>query len=122
VVVTDRERALEAVNLLAPEHLELMLADAEQFAAGVDHAGAVFLGSRSAEAFGDYGAGPNHVLPTAGGSRIAAGLSVFTFLRARTWLRIDDPAALAAQTARLARLEGLEGHARAAELRMSRGA
>lgn len=117
ILVANRAAARAAVNALAPEHLELMLADGAEFALGVEHAGAVFLGSRSAEVFGDYGAGPNHVLPTSGGSRMAAGLSVFTFLRARTWLRIDDPAALAGATARLARLEGLEGHARAAERR-----
>jgi len=120
VLAADLAAAREVVNMLAPEHLEVMLADEDGFAAGGLHAGAVFLGSRSAEVFGDYGAGPNHVLPTSGGSRRAAGLSVFTFLRARTWLRIDDPAALAENSARLARLEGLEGHARAAELR-SRG-
>lgn len=118
VVVTSLHAARDVVNRLAPEHLELFLDRAEEFASGVEHAGAIFLGRKSAEVFGDYGAGPNHVLPTGGGGRLVAGLSVFTFLRARTWLRIDEPAALAATTARLARLEGLEGHARAAERRL----
>ncbi|MHB0897263.1 MAG: histidinol dehydrogenase, partial [Spirochaetales bacterium] len=71
----------------------------------------------SAEVFGDYGAGPNHTLPTGGAARFAAGLSVLHFLRARTWLRMDQPELLKADTAAFARLEGLEGHARAAEAR-----
>ena len=69
---------------------------------------------RAAEAFADYGAGPNHVLPTGGGARYQAGLSVMTFLKPATWLAVDRPDALIADTARLARLEGLEAHARAA--------
>ena len=83
----------------------------------VDHdvmADAVFIGPASAEVFGDYGAGPNHVLPTGGTSRFRAGLSVFTFLRARTWLAVDDPEAIRHDAAALARIESLEGHARAA--------
>ncbi len=66
---------------------------------------------------GDYGAGPNHCLPTGGAARFAAGLSVLAFLRARTWLRLDDPGILARDAAAFARLEGLEGHARAADAR-----
>jgi histidinol dehydrogenase len=117
LLVQDLDLACDAVNQLAPEHLEVLVADPEGFARGVVNAGAVFLGPRAAEVFGDYGAGPNHVLPTGGGARFAAGLSVFTFLRARTWLRLEDPVALVKETARLARIEGLEGHARAAERR-----
>jgi phosphoribosyl-ATP pyrophosphohydrolase/phosphoribosyl-AMP cyclohydrolase/histidinol dehydrogenase len=80
----------------------------------------VFLGSGSAEVFGDYGAGPNHCLPTGGAARFAAGLSVLAFLRARTWLEMDEPGMLSAEAAALARIEGLEAHARAAELRGGR--
>ena len=75
------------------------------------------MGSASAEVFGDYGAGPNHVLPTGGTARSMGGLSVLTFLRVRTWLCLDDAAPLLDDAARLARMEGLEGHARAAEAR-----
>ncbi|MFT7680478.1 MAG: histidinol dehydrogenase, partial [Planctomycetota bacterium] len=71
----------------------------------------------SAEVFGDYGAGPNHVLPTAGGARFQAGLSVATFLRASTYLQLSDAQALRGDTAQLARLEGLEAHARASSAR-----
>ena len=117
VVCRSLDEAISAVDRLAPEHLQLALRDPGAVATRIGNAGALFLGERSAEVFGDYGAGPNHVLPTGGGARFTAGLSVFTFLRARTWLRLDDAAPLGLQTARLARVEGLEAHARAAEAR-----
>lgn len=113
----------EAANRFCPEHLELALADPERLRPYLRHAGALFLGSSSAEAFGDYGAGPNHALPTAGRSRSSGGLSVFDFVRIRTWLRLDDDVGLtrlAADSAALARLEGLEAHARSAEARAAR--
>lgn len=116
--------AIAAANRLAPEHLELMVAHPEVLQPELRHYGALFVGAGSAEVLGDYGAGPNHVLPTSGTSRSTGGLSVYTFLRVRTELRIDDPAAatqLANDAAALARLEGLEAHARAAELRRSGG-
>jgi phosphoribosyl-ATP pyrophosphohydrolase/phosphoribosyl-AMP cyclohydrolase/histidinol dehydrogenase len=118
-VAPDLDRAIELADRLAPEHLELMVERPAEAAARVRHAGAVFLGSGSAEVFGDYGVGPNHTLPTGGTARFQAGLSVMHFLRLRTWMRLDgepDPA-LAADTERLARLEGLAGHAKAAALR-----
>jgi phosphoribosyl-ATP pyrophosphohydrolase/phosphoribosyl-AMP cyclohydrolase/histidinol dehydrogenase len=112
------EECISVASRIAPEHLEVMTDDAEQVARRVKHFGAAFIGPRSAEVFGDYGAGPNHVLPTAGTARFSAGLSVFTFLRARAWLKLEEPSQpLLAQTARFARLEGLEAHARAAEAR-----
>jgi len=84
------------------------------------HYGALFVSGRSAEVFGDYGVGPNHVLPTGGTARAFGGLSVFTFLRVRTWLQMGDEASLGGiiqDAAELARLEGLEAHARSAERR-----
>ncbi len=84
------------------------------------HYGGLFIGSSSAEVFGDYGIGPNHTLPTGGVARYKGGLSVFDFLRVRTWLRLDngpESAAIAGDAAALARLEGLEAHARAADRR-----
>ena len=90
------------------------------WAASIGNAGAVFLGPGSAEVFGDYGAGPNHCLPTGGAARFAAGLSVLAFLRARTWVEMDEPRMLVSDAAALARMEGLEAHARAAELRSGR--
>ena len=118
VVVDSIDEALSICDTLAPEHLELHLADAEQFSKQVNHAGCIFIGSNSAEVFGDYGAGPNHTLPTAGTARWSAGLNVFTFLRVRTWLQIvSAPRELVEDTIRLAEHEGLIAHSRAAERR-----
>jgi len=113
----DMARAAEGANRCAPEHLELAVASPRALSSRVKNAGALFLGAGSAEVFGDYGAGPNHTLPTGGASRFAAGLSVLHFLRARTWLEVGDPQSLIDDTAAFARLEGLEAHARAAEAR-----
>lgn len=121
VLAPDIGSAIEVCNRLAPEHLEVMTADPEAVSRRIDHCGAVFLGSRSAEVFGDFGAGPNHVLPTGGTARSMGGLSVMTFLRVRTWLALDagpDADRLAADAVRLARIEGLEAHARAAQCRL----
>jgi phosphoribosyl-ATP pyrophosphohydrolase/phosphoribosyl-AMP cyclohydrolase/histidinol dehydrogenase len=120
VLAPDLDAAIEVCDRLAPEHLEVMTADAANVAARLSNYGALFLGDGSAEVFGDYGAGPNHVLPTGGAARYAGGLSVFTFLRVRTWLRLDgqeNAASLRADAAALGRLEGLIAHARAAERR-----
>lgn len=116
-VEPDLARAAEGANRCAPEHLELAITNPRALSARIKNAGALFLGAGSAEVFGDYGAGPNHTLPTGGASRFAAGLSVLHFLRARTWLEVGDPEALIDDTAAFARLEGLEAHARAAEAR-----
>jgi phosphoribosyl-ATP pyrophosphohydrolase/phosphoribosyl-AMP cyclohydrolase/histidinol dehydrogenase len=115
IIVDSLEQTIEIVNELAPEHLELHCENASQLAEEIAHAGCIFIGEHSAEVFGDYGIGPNHTLPTGGTSRWSAGLNVFTYLRVRTWLKLDaPPAELVADTARLAELEGLIGHQRAA--------
>jgi phosphoribosyl-ATP pyrophosphohydrolase/phosphoribosyl-AMP cyclohydrolase/histidinol dehydrogenase len=116
----DLAEAIALCDRLAPEHLELHLADAPAVARSLRHYGGLFIGSGAAEVLGDYGAGPNHVLPTGHTARFTGGLSVLTFLRVRTYLQIDDPGAaelLASDAAHLARLEGLEAHARSADLR-----
>jgi len=120
VLVDSVEEAADACNRLAPEHLEVLVGDIEDAASRLNHYGGLFLGSGAAEVFGDYGVGPNHVLPTGGNARFAAGLSVLTFLRMRTWISSETALEedLIRDTAALARLEGLEGHARAAEARM----
>jgi len=120
VLARDEDEAAHACDLLAPEHLQVLLPDPRRFASALRHFGGVFLGEASAEVLGDYGAGPNHVLPTGGAARITGGLSVLDFLRVRTWLELEPGAGadeLARDAAALARLEGLEGHARAAERR-----
>jgi len=121
VLVPTVEAGIAACDALAPEHLELLLDNADLVAPRLAHFGALFIGGASAEVLGDYGAGPNHVLPTGGTARSTGGLSVYTFLRVRTWLRIDDGAAarpLVEDAAWLGRVEGLEGHARSAERRL----
>ncbi len=116
------EEILDVVNRLAPEHLELQVRNASELAAKIQHYGGLFIGENAAEVLGDYGAGPNHVLPTGGTARYTGGLNVLSFIRIRTWIRIDNP--LDAQGLRedaqaLGNLEGLSGHARSAEIRAS---
>ncbi len=121
VVVATIDEGVAACDALAPEHVELILQAADDVAPRLTHFGALFIGASSAEVLGDYGAGPNHVLPTAGSARSRGGLSVYTFLRVRTWLRIDDPSAarpLVEDAAWFGRVEGLEAHARSAERRL----
>jgi histidinol dehydrogenase len=121
IVVRTWEEAVELVNRLAPEHLQLMLRDPEAVFARIRHAGAVFLGAYCPEAVGDYVAGPNHVLPTGRTARFASGLSVFDFLKRTTWVAANaealarvGPAAVA-----LAEAEGLGAHARSIAVRLA---
>lgn len=116
----DRAEAVRVCNDLAPEHLQLSVAHPDSLLPQLKHYGAVFVGERAAEVFGDYGAGPNHVLPTGRTARAKGGLSVLDFLRIRTWIRSGENASateLIEDSAWLARREGLEAHARAAEAR-----
>ena len=118
VLCDSVEQVIAVCNALAPEHLELHCNDAQAIADKIDNAGCMFIGHQSAEVFGDYGVGPNHTLPTAGTARFSAGLNVFTFVRIRTWLKLDDaPQSLINDTARLAELEGLIAHQRSAQKR-----
>lgn len=119
-VVESIEEAVRVSDRVGPEHLEVMTRDAEAVAKRVRNAGGVFIGEAAAEVLGDYGAGPNHTLPTGGTARFRAGLSVMHFLRLRTWMQIDDAssaAGLVADAERLARMEGLCGHERSAAKR-----
>jgi len=122
VLVANLEEGIAACDALAPEHLELLLGGAPEVAPRFTHFGAIFVGGAAGEVLGDYGAGPNHVLPTGGTARSMGGLSVYTFLRVRTWLRIDDGVAarpLIEDAAWFGRVEGLEAHARSAERRLN---
>lgn len=118
-VAESIEEAVRAVNSLAPEHLEVITEDAEQVSEMITHAGAIFIGRYSSEPVGDYFAGTNHVLPTNSTARFASGLNVDDFIKRtsvvyysqKTWQQNVK------KIARLARLEGLEGHARAVESR-----
>ena len=115
VLCDSVDQVIATCNALAPEHLELHCNDSQAVADKIVNAGCMFIGHQSAEVFGDYGVGPNHTLPTAGTARFSAGLNVFTFVRVRTWLKLEAaPQSLVDDTARLAELEGLVGHQRSA--------
>jgi histidinol dehydrogenase len=114
--------AVEVVNELAPEHLEVMTAEPMQLLGQIRHAGAIFLGRFSSEPVGDYFAGPNHVLPTNGTARFSSGLSVDEFVKKSSIIFYSEPALKrnAEKIAAFARLEGLEAHARAVEERFKK--
>ncbi|HAA53457.1 MAG TPA: histidinol dehydrogenase [Myxococcales bacterium] len=117
VAVSGLEEAISLTNSIGPEHLQLMFEDAESAMSSFTHFGGLFVGHVSAEVFGDYCAGPNHVLPTGGTARLSGGLSVMHFLKLHTWMIIDtlqDAQGLVDDAVNMARHEGLEGHARAA--------
>ncbi|MGH6621282.1 MAG: histidinol dehydrogenase, partial [Alphaproteobacteria bacterium] len=120
IVVGDLDRAAEIVDRIAPEHLELAVADPDALAAKVRHAGAIFLGRLTPEAVGDYVAGPNHVLPTSGSARFSSGLGVLDFMK-RTSLVACDARALdriGPHAVALARAEGLGAHALSISIRL----
>jgi histidinol dehydrogenase len=118
-VAESIEEAVRAVNSLAPEHLEVVTENAEQVSEMITHAGAIFIGRYSSEPVGDYFAGTNHVLPTNSTARFASGLNVDDFIKRTSVVYYSEKTweQNAPKIARLARLEGLEGHARAVESR-----
>jgi histidinol dehydrogenase len=122
ILVDSLDEAAEVANDYAPEHLSLAVDEPEPLLARIRNAGAIFAGHRAAETFGDYLAGSSHVLPTDGAARAWSGVSVETFMKASTIQEVDGrgAAALAGPAATLARLEGLEAHARAAEMRSAK--
>ena len=122
IVTRDLDEAAMLSNRVAPEHLELCVADPETLAEQITHAGAIFLGHWTPEAIGDYVGGPNHVLPTARSARFSSGLSVMDFLK-RTTIAHMTPAALAAigpAAERLANSESLQAHGLSVRARLDR--
>ena len=119
ILCRDLGEAVGIANAYAPEHLSLATDHADALVAAITSAGAIFVGHGAAETFGDYLAGSSHVLPTDGAARFTGGVSTMTFMKAVTVQTVSSEAArvLAAPAASLARLEGLEAHARAAEAR-----
>jgi histidinol dehydrogenase len=119
-VVDDLDRGIELINELAPEHLEVVTTDPLDILGKIRHAGAIFLGPNSSEPVGDYFAGPNHVLPTSGTARFSGPLTVNDFTKVSSVISYSGNAleANAEKIASLARLEGLEAHARAVEVRL----
>jgi histidinol dehydrogenase len=120
ILIRDWAEAAELIDRLAPEHLELMVAEPETLFGKVRHAGAVFLGGFCPEAIGDYVAGPNHVLPTGRTARFASGLSVYDFLKRTTYVSATAAAlaAIGPAAVALAEAEGLQAHARSVALRL----
>jgi histidinol dehydrogenase len=120
VQVSNMEEAIEVANHIAPEHLELSIDDAEQWAQKIRHAGAIFMGRYTAEALGDYCAGPNHVLPTSGTARFSSPLGVYDFQKRSSLIGCSAKGAsdLGKCASTLAHGEGLTAHARSAEYRL----
>jgi histidinol dehydrogenase len=119
LLVADLDEAVTVSNLYGPEHLALHVEDAEKLVPSIRAAGAVFVGRWAAETLGDYAAGPSHVLPTDGGARTLGGITTASFMTSMSVQTVTEAGAerLGPIAARLARLEGLEAHARAADLR-----
>ncbi|WP_172203534.1 histidinol dehydrogenase [Niveibacterium sp. COAC-50] len=118
--VRDLDEACEIANQIAPEHLELSVEDADPLVAKIRHAGAIFVGHWSVEALGDYCAGPNHVLPTSRSARFSSPLGVYDFQKRSSVIRMSKAGAqrLGKTASILAHGEGLQAHARSAELRV----
>jgi histidinol dehydrogenase len=123
VLADDLQQAVDVVNRIAPEHVELMVRDPEVWLDRLRTPGAVFLGHHTPESVGDYYAGTNHVLPTFGTGRFSSGLGVDDFLRRMSYVKYDAAtlAAHAADICALADAEGLDAHKRAVEIRVAKG-
>ena len=124
ILCDSREEMAALADSYAPEHLHVQARDLDWWRARLTAYGSLFLGAETTVAFGDKAAGPNHVLPTGRAARYTGGLSVHKFLKTVTWQQVADPALpeLARATATISRAEGMEGHARSADLRLARGA
>ena len=122
VLVDDIDQAVELVNLYAPEHLSLMVSDASSLIPRIYNAGAIFAGDNSSVVFGDYVAGPSHVLPTGGSARFSSPLGVEDFLKVTNIISLDDSTAreLSQPAITIAEAEGFNAHAQAVSLRVKR--
>lgn len=120
VIVASIEEAIILANKRAPEHLELQVKNSEQYVKKLENYGSLFIGENSAEVFGDYCSGTNHILPTNGTARYRGGLSVYDFVKILTYQKIDKkvPKELIAVAAQLAEVEGLDGHKKSALSRL----
>jgi histidinol dehydrogenase len=120
IKVADMNQAIEVANRIAPEHLELSVADPDAWLPQIRHAGAIFMGRHTSEALGDYCAGPNHVLPTSGTARFSSPLGVYDFQKRSSIIFCSEQGAseLGKTASVLARGESLTAHARSAEYRI----
>ena len=122
IQVQDMHEACEIANAIAAEHLEICAADPRKWAELIRHAGAIFMGHYTSESLGDYCAGPNHVLPTARTARFSSPLGVYDFIKRSSLIEVSEAGAqtLGAVASTLAHGEGLQAHARAAEMRLKK--
>jgi len=122
ILVRDMAEAIPLVDAVAPEHLEIMTANADALAAKIRNTGAIFIGAHTPEAIGDYVAGSNHVLPTARSARFSSGLSVLDFMKRTSILKCgpEQLAALGPSAIALGEAEGLAAHARSVAIRLNR--
>ena len=122
IQVKDMSEACEIANASAAEHLEICAADPRQWAEKIRHAGAIFMGNYTSESLGDYCAGPNHVLPTARTARFSSPLGVYDFIKRSSMIEVSEAGAqtLGSVASTLAHGEGLQAHARAAEMRLKK--
>ena len=122
ILCETREEMVQMANQYAPEHLTVLCRDLDWYLDNLNAYGSLFLGEETTVAFGDKASGTNHVLPTSGAARYTGGLSVHKFMKTVTWQRSTRAAAkpVAEATARISRLEGMEGHARTADIRLAK--
>ena len=122
IQVQDMAEACEIANAIAAEHLEICAAEPRKWAELIHHAGAIFMGNYTSEALGDYCAGPNHVLPPARTARVSSPLGVYDFIKRSSMIEVSEAGAqtLGAVASTLAHGEGLQAHARAAEMRLKK--
>ncbi len=122
IVCSTREEVVEVSDRYAPEHLEVHTKDLDWWLQTLTCYGSLFLGEETTVAYGDKASGPNHVLPTKGAARYSGGLSVHKFMKTLTWQRLTKEAArdIGLTTARISRLEGMEGHALTADVRLAK--
>ena len=123
ILTNSKKNILEAINAIAPEHLELCTNMDKEIIKGVKNAGSIFIGKYSPEAIGDYIAGPNHVLPTSGSARFSSGLSVNDFLKRHSLIKITKRGIerLGPSVINLAKHENLDGHANSVKIRLKKG-
>ena len=122
IVVENMDEAIELINFIAPEHLELAFNNAEKYIDKIKNAGAIFIGLNTPEAVGDYVAGPNHVLPTNGTAKFSSGLSVLDFYKRTTVVKCNEKnlAIIGKHAVTLAKAEGLDAHAMSISLRIDK--
>jgi len=123
ILVKNKKILVDAINLIAPEHLEIFTRNPNEILKNVSNAGSIFVGQYSPEAVGDYLAGPNHVLPTSGSARFSSGLSVYDFLKRYSVIKMTKSGIerLGTSVINLAKYENLEGHANSIQIRLKKG-